>query len=109
MPATLSSPADAPPRLETLALVFRALADETRLLILEHLASDAVGCCGDGICACDLEVLTGLSQPTVSHHMRCLVGAGLVRAERRGKWMYYSLDAPAFKAARGFINALNCC
>lgn len=92
--------------LESLAWVFKALSDPTRLKILMHLASGQVGCCGDGVCACDLEELTGLSQPTVSHHMKCLSSAGLIRSERRGKWMYYSLDPKGVKAARGF---LNCC
>jgi ArsR family transcriptional regulator, arsenate/arsenite/antimonite-responsive transcriptional repressor len=92
--------------LESLAWVFKALSDPTRLKILMHLASGQVGCCGDGVCACDLEELTGLSQPTVSHHMKCLSSAGLVRSEKRGKWMYYSLDPKGVQAARGF---LNCC
>jgi ArsR family transcriptional regulator, arsenate/arsenite/antimonite-responsive transcriptional repressor len=92
--------------LESLAWVFKALSDPTRLKILMHLASGQVGCCGDGVCACDLEELTGLSQPTVSHHMKCLSSAGLIRSEKRGKWMYYSLDSRGVQAARGF---LNCC
>jgi ArsR family transcriptional regulator, arsenate/arsenite/antimonite-responsive transcriptional repressor len=92
--------------LESLAWVFKALSDPTRLKILMHLASGQVGCCGDGVCACDLEELTGLSQPTVSHHMKCLSSAGLIRSEKRGKWMYYSLDPKGVQAARGF---LNCC
>jgi ArsR family transcriptional regulator len=108
MPALLleqATPAD----LESLASIYKALSDPARLKILSHLSSDAVGVCGDGICACDLEDLTGLSQPTVSHHMKLMQQAGLVRAEKRGKWMYYSLEPTGFKTARGFINALNCC
>jgi ArsR family transcriptional regulator, arsenate/arsenite/antimonite-responsive transcriptional repressor len=89
-----------------LAWVFKALSDPARLRIVQYLASGQVGCCGDGICACDLEELTGLTQPTVSHHMKCLASAGLVKSERRGKWMYYSLDPKGVQAARGF---LNCC
>jgi ArsR family transcriptional regulator, arsenate/arsenite/antimonite-responsive transcriptional repressor len=92
--------------LESLAWVFKALSDPARLKIILHLASGQVGCCGDGVCACDLEELTGLSQPTVSHHMKCLSSAGLIRSEKRGKWMYYSLDPKGVQAARGF---LNCC
>jgi ArsR family transcriptional regulator, arsenate/arsenite/antimonite-responsive transcriptional repressor len=84
--------------LESLAWVFKALSDPARLKILIHLAN--------GVCACDLEELTGLSQPTVSHHMKCLSSAGLIRSEKRGKWMYYSLDSKGIQAARGF---LNCC
>lgn len=95
--------------LEGAAWVFKALSDPTRLSILAHLASGQVGCCGDGVCACDLEELTGLSQPTVSHHMKCLVSAGLVRAEKRGKWMYYDLDTRGLEVTRTFISSLGCC
>ena len=88
---------------EGAAWVFKALSDPARLKILAHLASGDPGCCGDGICACDLEAITGLSQPTVSHHMKCLASAGLVRGEKRGKWMYYALDARGFEVAKVFM------
>jgi ArsR family transcriptional regulator, arsenate/arsenite/antimonite-responsive transcriptional repressor len=93
--------------LDGVAWVFKALSDPARLKILAHLASDATGCCGDGICACDLEAVTGLSQPTVSHHMKCLMSAGLVTGEKRGKWMYYSLEARGFNAVKAFLS--ECC
>jgi ArsR family transcriptional regulator, arsenate/arsenite/antimonite-responsive transcriptional repressor len=95
--------------LEGAAWVFKALSDPARLGILAHLASGVMGCCGDGVCACDLEEVTGLSQPTVSHHMKCLQSAGLVRSEKRGKWMYYDLDPRGLEAARAFISSLGCC
>ena len=95
--------------LDGAAWVFKALADPARLKIIRYLASGATGCCGDGVCACDLEEIAGLSQPTVSHHMKCLVAAGLVRAEKRGKWMYYDLDARGLELARVFISSLGCC
>jgi ArsR family transcriptional regulator, arsenate/arsenite/antimonite-responsive transcriptional repressor len=93
--------------LEGAAWVFKALADPARLKILQFLASGQAGCCGDGVCGCDLEEVTGLSQPTVSHHMKCLASAGLVKSEKRGKWMYYALDARGFKAAKALLE--NCC
>ncbi len=93
--------------LEAVAWVFKALSDPARLKILLHLASDAVGCCGDGICGCDLEEVTGLSQPTISHHMKCLQSAGLVLAQKRGKWMYYSLDSRGFQMVQGYLEG--CC
>ena len=96
-----------PSGLEGVAWVFKALSDPARLKILSHLASDAVGCCGDGICGCDLEDVTGLSQPTISHHMKCLQSAGLVLAEKRGKWMYYTLDSKGFVAIQAYLQT--CC
>jgi ArsR family transcriptional regulator len=93
---------EAPPQdqpLEALACTFKGLADPARLKILLFLAQPGKGVCcgpGDGVCACDLEAVTELSQPTVSHHMKCLISAGLVSAEKRGKWMYYQLDPKGF-------------
>jgi ArsR family transcriptional regulator, arsenate/arsenite/antimonite-responsive transcriptional repressor len=68
---------------EQLAAQFKALGDPTRLAIVNCLASDGE------TCVCDFDV--GLSQPTISHHLRVLREAGLVRAERRGTWMHYRL------------------
>jgi ArsR family transcriptional regulator, arsenate/arsenite/antimonite-responsive transcriptional repressor len=95
--------------LEDAAWVFKALSDPTRLSILAHLASGVMGCCGDGVCACDLEEITGLSQPTVSHHMKCLISAGLVTSEKRGKWMYYDLAPKGLQMTKAFISSLGCC
>lgn len=93
-------------QLEAAAKVFKALSDEARLKILAYLAQYEVGqCCGpeDGVCACDLEAVTGLSQPTVSHHMKSLIAAHLVTAEKRGKWMYYRIDPKGFALVKGFL------
>jgi ArsR family transcriptional regulator len=68
---------------ERLAAQFKALGDPTRLAIVNCLAAY-----GD-TCVCDFDV--GLSQPTISHHLRVLREAGLVTAERRGTWMHYRL------------------
>ncbi|RIH76317.1 ArsR/SmtB family transcription factor [Meiothermus hypogaeus] len=94
--------------LEASALVFKALSDPARLKILAHLAQNQNpdgACCGPqpGLCACDLETVTGLSQPTVSHHMKCLVSVHLVKGEKRGKWMYYRIDPRGFALIKTFL------
>lgn len=81
--------------------IFKALSDPARLRILRFLQRPDAACCVlDGcVCACDVERLLGVSQATVSHHMKLLVDAGLVRAEKRGRWMMYSINAVAFAGA----------
>src|SRR5215813_9512183 len=80
---------------EQLILVFKALEDPTRLKILELLRSRGKSCCEliardeRGLCACDIEAAVGLSPAAVSHHMNLLRRAGLVEAEKRGRWVYY--------------------
>ena len=82
----------------TLAGRLKALADPVRLKILEFLRDPVRECCTQpgGVCACDLESFLKLSQPTVSHHMKLLVQAGFVTAEKRGRWVFYTLDPAAF-------------
>lgn len=77
----------------------KLLGDATRWRIVEFLAHPIQSCCSrdDGVCGCDLETFLGVTQPTISHHMKQLVDAGLVTAERRGRWVYYELDASAFE------------
>ncbi len=86
-------------------LVFRALADPVRRRIVELLRTRGAGCCGSGgeICGCDLETPLGLAQATISHHMKCLCLAELVSAEKRGRWVYYRLNAAMFERARGWL------
>ena len=97
-----------PAALERLALVCRALGDPARLRVLEHLAQQDGACCEalGSVCACDLEGVTGLAQPTVSHHMKCLVSAGLVRARKRGRWTYYGLEPNALEDLRSLLARL---
>ena len=72
---------------EELAASFAALADPVRLRLLSLVAA------ADGeVCACDLVGPSGRSQPTVSHHMKVLVDARLVRREKRGLWVWYRVD-----------------
>lgn len=84
--------------MDDFATRLKALADPVRLTILEFLLDPVQTCCArdEGVCACDFETVLGLSQPTVSHHMKLLVQAGFVRAEKRGRWVYYALEPAAF-------------
>lgn len=70
---------------ERLARVFKALGDPTRVRLLSLIAAQA----GAEACICDLTEPVGLTQPTVSHHMKQLVDAGLVTREQRGRWAFY--------------------
>lgn len=72
-----------------LARIFKALGDPTRVRLLSMIAAQS----GAEACVCDLIEPVGLSQPTVSHHMKQLVDAGLVTREQRGKWAYYAIVA----------------
>lgn len=80
---------------ERVARVFKALGDPTRVRLLSLIAA------GDGgeACICDLTEPVGLSQGTVSHHMKLLADAGLVTREQRGKWAYFSLNTDTMDAA----------
>ncbi|MDN5852709.1 MAG: metalloregulator ArsR/SmtB family transcription factor [Actinomycetia bacterium] len=70
-----------------LARAFKAVADPARLRLLSLIASHD----GGEACACDLNEPVGLSQPTVSHHLKVLVTAGLLHREQRGVWAYYTV------------------
>jgi ArsR family transcriptional regulator len=70
---------------ERLAVRLKAVADPARLRLLSMLMASPGG---EG-CTCELTEPLGLSQPTVTHHLRKLAEAGLVSGERRGKWTYY--------------------
>jgi ArsR family transcriptional regulator, arsenate/arsenite/antimonite-responsive transcriptional repressor len=70
--------------------LFKALSDPARVRLVNLMATN-----GGAVCQCDLIEPVGLSQPTVSHHMKKLVDAGLVEREQRGKWAYFSLKRDA--------------
>jgi ArsR family transcriptional regulator len=79
-----------PEEAQSAATLFKALGDPARIRIVNLLAR------GDGpVCACEFEPALGLSQPTVSHHLRKLTEAGLLDREQRGKWAYFSLRRDA--------------
>ena len=79
--------------------IFRALADDNRLQILEMLMSGAK-------CGCELLDTLKIGQSTLSHHMHILCDAGLVDACKEGKWMHYSISQEGAKAAVDILSQL---
>jgi ArsR family transcriptional regulator, arsenate/arsenite/antimonite-responsive transcriptional repressor len=94
LPVACCTPLDAPSMSDeeaaASAALFKALGDPSRVRIVNLLAR-----ADEGVCVCELVPAVGLSQPTVSHHLRKLADAGLLRREQRGTWAYYSLDPVA--------------
>jgi len=86
-PSVLAAPLDANEATE-LADGFSALSDPVRLRVLSILAASPEG----EVCVCEFVEPLGKSQPTISHHMKILSEAGLVQGDRRGKWVWYSLN-----------------
>jgi ArsR family transcriptional regulator len=84
---------------ERLAGRLKALADATRLRLLSILLASE----GMEACTCDLTDPLGLTQPTVTHHLKKLVGAGLVVGERRGTWTYYHVVPDALAGLASVI------
>ncbi len=84
------------------ARILKALSDPNRLRLLSIVKA------GDGgkACVCDLTEPLELGQPTVSHHLKILVDAGLLEREKRGTWAYYSLVPGALKRAASLITQL---
>jgi ArsR family transcriptional regulator len=86
---------------ETLAAALQALADPARLRLLSLIAA-----CPDAeACGCDLTTPIGLSQPTVSHHLKVLHEAGLLERERRGKWVYFKVRPEPLASLRAVLSA----
>ncbi len=81
------------------AKVFQALADETRLLILEQLKDGEQ-------CVCDLTEVLKTGQSRLSFHLRVLKEAGLILARPEGRWMYYSLNADGVEELHDIVNSL---
>ena len=82
-----------------LASYFKALADPTRVAIVNRLTG------AEEVCVCDFTAAFDLSQPTVSHHLRILRDSGLVESSRRGTWAYYRLVPEALNAVRDALAA----
>jgi ArsR family transcriptional regulator, arsenate/arsenite/antimonite-responsive transcriptional repressor len=82
-----------------LARIFKALGDPTRVRLVSLIAAHTDG----EACVCDLTEPVGLSQPTVSHHLKQLVDAGLITREQRGKWAYYRVVDNALEALAGAL------
>lgn len=86
-PEGLAAPIERP-QAEQLATLLKAIADPTRIQIISYINAGTSG----QACACNLTGPLALSQPTVSHHLKVLKDVGLVTAEKRGTWVWYSLD-----------------
>jgi ArsR family transcriptional regulator len=82
-----------------LAGLFKVLSDPVRLRLVNLIAADP----DREVCACELVGVLGRSQPTISHHLKQLHGAGLVDKERRGTWIHYRLRPEAFESLRGAL------
>src|SRR3954449_5325958 len=89
---------------EATAALFQALADPSRVKVVNLLARS-----GGEVCICSLTEPLGLTQPTVSHHMKKLAEAGLVEREQRGKWAYYTLNAEALRTLASVADLRGAC
>jgi ArsR family transcriptional regulator, arsenate/arsenite/antimonite-responsive transcriptional repressor len=85
----------------TLAATLKALADPARLRLLSLVAAHENG----EACVCDLIEPLGLSQPTVSHHLKVLVDAGLLSRDKRGVWAYFALVPGALDSLAAVISS----
>jgi ArsR family transcriptional regulator len=83
-----------------LAVRLKALSDPVRLRLLSVVASHA----GGEACVCDLSVGIDLTQPTISHHLKVLRNAGLLRSERRASWVYYAVVPEALRDLSSLLN-----
>jgi ArsR family transcriptional regulator len=86
------------------AELFRALADPARVRIVNVLATT-----GEPVCVCELIEPLELSQPTVSHHLKKLLDAGLVEREQRGRWAYFSLKRDAVEKLAAVADLKGAC
>lgn len=84
---------------ELLARALKAMADPARLRLVSIVASSSSG----EVCVCDFTEPVGLSQPTVSHHLKILVDAGILAREKRGTWAYFSLVPGALDSLAGML------
>jgi ArsR family transcriptional regulator, arsenate/arsenite/antimonite-responsive transcriptional repressor len=84
--------------------VFKALADPARVRIVNVLATS-----GQPVCVCHLVEPLGLSQPTVSHHLKKLTEAGLLDREQRGRWAYYALRPQAVDTLAAVVDMKGAC
>ena len=86
---------------EQLAQAFKAMGDPVRLRLLSMIASAPSG----EVCACDLALPLGKSQPTVSHHLKVLREAGLIASRKRGTWVHYRVNPERLDALRDVFAA----
>ena len=87
------------PSATSLAQAFKALSDPVRLRLLSMIAAAPSG----EVCACDLAVPLGKSQPTISHHLKVLREARLVTSRKRGTWVHYRVESEQLAALRDVL------
>lgn len=96
-------------RAACLAALFKALADPTRVRLIGYLATDH----GGTVCACHLPDRLGITQPTLSHHLKKLTNAGIITREQRGRWAHYAVVPDVLDVARDYlgtsIGSARCC
>jgi ArsR family transcriptional regulator len=102
--APLGAPALDADEAAATARLFAALADPARVRIVNLLATSR-----EPVCACELYQPLGLSQPTVSHHLKKLTDAGLLEREQRGKWAYFSLSRDAVETLAAVADLKGVC
>jgi ArsR family transcriptional regulator, arsenate/arsenite/antimonite-responsive transcriptional repressor len=83
---------------EGTARLFKALADPHRVRIVNRIANS-----DEAVCVCELNDGLGISQPTVSFHLKKLLAAGILEREQRGTWAYYSLKANAMETLSSVV------
>jgi len=84
---------------EQLAAALKVIADPARLRLLSLIQAQPDG----EACACNLQEPLGLSQPTVSHHLKVLVDAGLLEREQRGRWAYFRVVPDQLRSLRDLL------
>jgi ArsR family transcriptional regulator, arsenate/arsenite/antimonite-responsive transcriptional repressor len=86
--APLAGPSISATEAKATAALFKALADPTRVRLINLLANSS-----EPVCVCEMNAHFDLGQPTLSHHLKKLVAAGLLKREQRGTWAYFSLES----------------
>jgi ArsR family transcriptional regulator len=99
-PSVLDAPL-AESQAEALASTMRVVADPARLRLISFIAAQP----GGEACVCDLTAPVGLSQPTVSHHLKLLHESGMLDREQRGRWVYYSIRTEALDRVASVFSA----
>jgi ArsR family transcriptional regulator len=88
-------------RAASLATLLKALADPTRLRLVSLVAAHE----GGEACVCELTEPLGLTQPTISHHLKVLIDAGILTRDKRGVWAYYALVPGALDAVAALLTS----
>ena len=102
--APLAAPTISDDEAVATAELFRSLADPHRVKIVNLLATS-----NEPVCACELIEPLGLSQPTVSQHLKKLTDAGLLEREQRGKWAFFSLNTGALRTLAAVADVKGAC